>query len=412
MDTAGTKRARTLSDTRAQLLAMTLTDAGAPQLQLRTRSVGALGLAEVSLVGALPHASKRLVLVLDKSGSMEGQRQANALAGLRALLQLSVATATVQTVVVMAFDDHATTAFGPGTPAEALAAWSTHIVPALGACGGTDIADALESALEAADGPATILLLTDGEDSLLARSWESSAVVRRLRALPSGVALHLVGICAEADAVLLGKLAAAANGTFVCIRDADIQGLMGSLLGLVMEQLPWACRLDGKAVVVRAGTPTLVPFSSTNIELCAYAPGLTPGQDAPTLTFAVSGEAGVSDEDVVMAHVRAWRGTAASAIAEHLQRGRTASARAALRAVADRLQPLAADYAGVRQVLVELAEEELTAEAAEENDVLMRELSARAASEASTARNSGVSIGGGSEESAGQRSMRSLSMAY
>ena len=39
-------------------------------------------------------------------------------------------------------------------------------------------------------------------------------------------------------------------------------------------------------------------------------------------------------------------------------------------------------------------------------------ISARAASEASTARNSGVSIGGGSRESAGQRSMRSLSMAY
>ena len=59
MDTAGIKRARTLSDTRAQLLAMTLTDAGAPQLPLRTRTVGALGLAEVSLVGALPQASKR-----------------------------------------------------------------------------------------------------------------------------------------------------------------------------------------------------------------------------------------------------------------------------------------------------------------------------------------------------------------
>ena len=386
-----------------------------PDVRLHVRTHQQLALAELTLASPLPPRHNKLILAIDRSGSMRmGTRHANALAGLRALLQLADATGAVESVVVLTFNGAPHVAFGPGTPQQALAAWGTHIEPAAKASGGTDIAAALDAALDAAQGDATVLLLTDGEDDVLTCSLDGSALAHRLSSLPAGVSLHLVGICIEADSVLLNRLATLAHGTYACIRDADIQGLMGSLLGLILEQLAWACRLNGQAVRVRAGTPTLVPLAAAPAyELRLYAPGVVPVLEAEAHTVTAAPEDRAEDyERIVLAHARAWRGAAADAVASHLAHSEPERARAALLSVADRLAEYAPLYASVQALVDEVRAEEKDVAESMDDDARLRELSARAASDASTARNSGVSIGGGDMESEGQRSMRTLSMAY
>lgn len=109
--------------------------------------------------------------------------------------------------------------------------------------------------------PVVVLLLTDGDDTSFrqvlvdyrqqcASTTEVSSSCREHSVLSqlgthSGLSLHFVGICSDADTLLLDGLAELAHGTFVSLRDGtDMRGLMGSLLGLAMDQMHEAALLS------------------------------------------------------------------------------------------------------------------------------------------------------------------------
>ena len=259
---------------------------------MTARAHGALALAEVAVPELPRPTAPFLVLMLDRSGSMAGTRTSNMLRGVRALLKLLAAHVPDARVALVGFHAAARVVFGAGSPADALGAWA-EIELALYPAGGTDLAAALREGLRVALGSegraATLLLLTDGQDpSLGAALLSSPRGEEELDFEPalrvSGIALHLVGICSDADAAVLETLGARTGGTFTCIDDTDIQGLMGSLLGLVLDQLPQAARLTitaasgasgasggaaekeivvllpERAVILRSGATVRVPF--------------------------------------------------------------------------------------------------------------------------------------------------------
>jgi Mg-chelatase subunit ChlD len=426
------------------------------------------------------------VIVLDRSGSMQGARRANLLAGLRALLQLLPATTTTTTdVTLVAFNERASVVYGPGTAEGAMAEWE-RIADALQAGGGTSLEAALTVALEVAEGklqrgrPVVMLLLTDGEDPDFAQNMrrfraagvvpsspKSEAVLRQL-GQRSGLATHFVGICGDADAGLLDGLAQQSNGTFVSIADDNIKGLMGSLLGLVAEKVSHGVLVSvvhaasdtvvmaPRAIHLRRGTPTRVPLElplhllvaadhhqkllRLRLEVVRIGARLdAPPANAIECTVDVEEEEGgggggvavkeKEEEDwgVALEHARAWRGRACATMAGALTRrtryeDTTNEALETNTALLARLQPLlllaaATEVAGeeaqaLRALVAEVEVHGAELDAARSDHHRLRELSCRAASDASTARNGGISIGDARTESVAQASMRSMSLLY
>jgi hypothetical protein len=332
-------------------------------------------------------------------------------------------------VAILAFNDETHSVFGPG-PLPTDEDWE-RIDGHLNAGGCTDIARALHAALdlEAPSGTSTtLLLLTDGEDHVLAHGLQCDkhhTLVERLAALASGVAMHLVGICAEADAVLLNTLAEHGRGTFVCIRDEDIKGLMGSLLGLVLEQLPHTARIFVgerlvRSVFLRVGVPTRVPFEVLPIEqeeiLRVRMDLLALGDCEARVEHAVHLSVRpivAKDWEVRLAHANEWAGEAAAIVARALAASALDVASATMDAVLERVRRLAeeAPPAAFTDLVASLEVQRTEIAAAAHDHAQLRELSARSASHASTVRNSGRSLGVDGE-SATQASMRSQSMAY
>ena len=423
---------------------------------MTARAHGALALAEVAVPELPRPTAPFLVLMLDRSGSMAGTRTSNMLRGVRALLKLLAAHVPDARVALVGFHAAARVVFGAGSPADALGAWA-EIELALYPAGGTDLAAALREGLRVALGSegraATLLLLTDGQDpSLGAALLSSPRGEEELDFEPalrvSGIALHLVGICSDADAAVLETLGARTGGTFTCIDDTDIQGLMGSLLGLVLDQLPQAARLTitasgasggaaekeivvllpERAVILRSGATVRVPFELIGAEgafddviridmrLRLVRVGTV---DETERTFetrvALAASAAAGGGAVVAAHAQAWYAAAARAVAGLLIAGEFGAARDEVRQVQARLGAIAIAEGegldGIRAELEALAER-ITEAAARDEHTLVRELSARVASRASTVRNGGVSLGGGVDESPSQSEMRALSLAF
>jgi hypothetical protein len=396
------------------------------QLSVRPVELG-LGLLEISHAegATAPTVPMRFVFALDVSGSMHGPRIANLRAGMRAMLQLLRAHVPDAEVAILTFNDEVHEVFGPG-PVDDDGVWA-QIEGHLKAGGCTDMARALNAALdwEAPAGAATtLLLLTDGEDHTLARGLQYQArhpLAERL-AKASGVSMHMVGICAEADAVLLNSLAELGRGTFVCIRDADIQGLMGSLLGLVLEQLPHTARVFVgerlvRSVFLRVGAPTRVPFTlapDETAQLAVRMELMALGEPRVEHTVRLEAPCLVAlDWEVRLAHAREWIGEASAVVARALATDDLDEASAAIDAVLERVRRLRQEDApaAFNDLIASLETQRADITAAANDHAQMRELSARSASHASTVRNSGRSLGVDGE-SATQASMRSQSMAY
>jgi hypothetical protein len=333
-----------------------------------------------------------LALVLDKSGSMAGPRRANLVAGLRALLQLM---ADDEELTLIVFDDRAHTLFSGTAQAARAAGLETRIVTG----GGTRIT----AALEQIPPDAVALLLTDGEDAELAARVRGPDTL--LDRVPAGT-LHLVGICAEADSITLDRLAKRVHGTYVCIRDADIQGLMGSLLGLVREQVPHKAVLrfaEPRPITLRYGRTLLVPLAEGDDQDVQL--------ELPSIDVRLSARPVADDDcwDVALAHARQWRGEAYEAIAGLMSdpNAEEDAPMAVLRALAARIETRWPDEPRMRPLLAEIeADQQAMGDAAR-----ARELSGRLASQASTARNSGVSLSM-DDESPMQAAMRTASLAF
>ena len=384
-----------------------------------------LGVAEIApeyLDATLHHpVSPHYILIADRSTSMQvGQRAPNLLRGVRALVGLAPRTSPV---TLIGFDDEAKVLFGPrGTTADAEARWS-ELAEGLAPCGGTNIRRALEMARDVADAsldngePVVMLLLTDGEDPAFT---EADWLGKR-----SGADFHAVGICPEADYTLLNRLAVGAHGTVVAIDDRDISGLMGSLVGLTLEKFSHAATLcietASKTVYgperlhLRAGATTRVPFrfpvgTTDGLRLSLELKRVGADDRLRALTALVEPSL---DWSVATDHIRVWRAAIDTTVGEQNLEAAPRAARSAILLVecllavmppdADRA-PIQAQLDGLRQLATDL-------DAARHDHERMRELAARAVSDASTARN-GFSIGDARAESRAQSAMRSMSQAF
>ena len=214
-----------------------------------------------------------LVVIADASGSMEsGNRIDNLRAGIMRLGELSGQFASMNVeLTVIRFSDEASIVWGPAPvpTEERLRQLCADIKPQ----GGTNMCKAVELALGVAeerslvakkksvhivfftDGADTSslstklqLLLENAEDAVAASTTTTTTFLSKLKSLKH-LTLHCVGICSDADAQLLDKLArTACRGTFQCIKENNIAKLIGCMWALMMEMIDDNVRLIVEAI--------------------------------------------------------------------------------------------------------------------------------------------------------------------
>ena len=414
-----------------------------------------LAVARLEATGATDKPTDYFATV-DMSGSMNSAGRRDAVcAALKAQLEvlvrrkeiLGLATEGDVRFTVIAFDDRARVAWGPGTPQEALADMA-RIESRLRAEGGTSIEEALTLTMRLANQStetgrnAVVLLLTDGEDPSTARDVASFVDNTRphewLRPLGGvgGIEWHFVAICAAADSALLGRLAELTHGTFSSATPENVKPLMGSLVGLVMETMEPLALLtirgeDGAVMLeqrvrIRVGTPALVPFelsSAAAFTMEVRYPRLgAPIGTSPVLVASQQGAALTEEEEskkdaLAVLHARRWAGVANASAAASLLRHHYEEAiltlDTAMASIEELRQSLAANSTpALDELLSELREERTRMESALHDRQELREMVARAESRASTARNGNLSISDARNESATQATMRTASMTY
>lgn len=215
-----------------------------------------------------------LLVLCDTSGSMgNGRRLDNLRDGVKHICTFMRRSANAMDITIISFSDNAKILYGPG-PVPDEETVDGICARDLQATNGTNIGGALEKALAAAveDKPAHVLLLTDGADSYqLADHFELIPPGHILDKISKRnfLTLHCVGICTDADAKTLSRLADIAYaGTFQIIKDRDISSLMGSLFALMSEMLG----VNGFVTVSVDGAEAL---SSTKFPLRVCSPPVT-----------------------------------------------------------------------------------------------------------------------------------------
>jgi Mg-chelatase subunit ChlD len=173
----------------------------------------------------------RLVLVIDRSGSMAGSRMQNAIAG--GILFVNLLRNDDQ-IGVIDFDDTVTTDL-PLTLADAAGkAAATGAIAALTDRGATAVWDGLAAGvalMNATADPACqmiIILLTDGEDN----SSSTTQAAATQAAKDAGIVVHTIGLGSGADAGLIAA-AAATNGKFFQVNDP---GALGAVFGTLQAE--------------------------------------------------------------------------------------------------------------------------------------------------------------------------------
>ena len=366
-----------------------------------------------------------LVVVADASGSMQtGSRMENLRDGIMRLGELSSRFASMQVeLTVLQFNDTVSVVWGPAPmPSETkLKELCMDIKPQ----GGTNIGKAIERALEIAEERVLtgrsvhVVLFTDGVDtsSLQSRMQDrTAAFLDQLKTLKR-VTVHCVGICADADAVLLDVISAAScRGTFQCIKDNDIVRLMSCMWGLMMEMVDDNVRLvvetenaDGtvsavisRDVILRVGMPLVVGFKvpqqTTDLrarmiigERCLETSIELPRVGAPAFDTVCAQEA-----------VNQLQGELSDKIVALLRAGNPADAvlevditRQVVRALLDKVETdeQRAEFSAiVDAALIELEAREADMLRALDDHEESRDAELRAMSRSATVRNSGVSI--------------------
>jgi hypothetical protein len=390
------------------------------------------GFVELSVVDKVENTPLPMtyIAVLDKSSSMlDGQRAINTTKGFRALNAL----VTGSKLIAIPFNHEVDRTFGPME-----APLDGYTMSALMGClephGGTDIALALGMAYDLAaqtEGPVTILLLTDGCDNDLKRELHNTRnKLFGKMAAAHNVFLCLVGICHDADAYLLGKLAQLGNGTYTVTPDKDIAGLMGSMVALSKERVhvpfeltfPLAWKAP-KQVYLSRTQPTRVAFcvlpcpalSEVVLECCvSSSQNLVKCTTSKTLAVVPRGAVGTMDMECI-------RLALDDLCAQHKEKlAEVPDGQWTLDITNEALEALAAlklEFASALPLPeadameTELLQTRTDIETARRNASVARALSHRIASNASTVRNSGMSVGAGSHETPTQANMRSLSSA-
>jgi Mg-chelatase subunit ChlD len=172
----------------------------------------------------------RLVLVIDRSGSMAGDRMANAIAGAQLFVDL---LRDDDKVAVVDFDEIVTVDLGLTTADAAGKAAAKAAIGALTDRGGTAVWDGLAAgvaAMNAAD-PAcqmVVILLTDGDDNSSATT--QAAAVQAAK--DAGIQVHTVGLGSGADPGLIG----AAKDTSGKFFQVDAPGALGAVFATLQAE--------------------------------------------------------------------------------------------------------------------------------------------------------------------------------
>jgi Ca-activated chloride channel family protein len=209
-----------------------------------------------------------LVVVLDRSGSMMGEKMEHARAAVRALVG---ALGTGDRFALVAYSDHAWPAI-PLTSAADRTTWPATI-EAITADGGTNLSGGLDLALAMVDGARRegrvprVVLISDG----LANQGDASReglVARAARAARGEYALSTVGVGADFDEGLMAALADAGTGNFHFLAGAaGLDAILAAEFATARETVA-----SGLRVVI-------APAPGVRVEDAAGYP-LAPGGDA------------------------------------------------------------------------------------------------------------------------------------
>jgi Ca-activated chloride channel family protein len=182
----------------------------------------AIGAAERELAGVPARVPTDLVIVLDRSGSMMGEKITHARAAVRALVDGLDAS---DRFALVAYSDGAAPVIPLSTAGATRTRWM-EAVEAIEPEGGTNLASGLDLALAIVDGARRegriprVVLISDG----LANQGDSSReglVARAARAARGEYALSTVGVGADFDEGLMAALADAGTGNFHFLASAD-----------------------------------------------------------------------------------------------------------------------------------------------------------------------------------------------
>lgn len=222
----------------------------------------AIGAAERALAGAPVRVPTDLVIVLDRSGSMMGDKIVHARAAVRALVEGLGAT---DRFALVAYSDGAVPVIPLSAPGGARTRWLA-AVEAIAPNGGTNLSSGLDLALAMVEGARhegrspRVVLISDG----LANQGDPSReglVARAARAARGEYALSTIGVGADFDEGLMAALADAGTGNFHFLASAEgIAAILGAEFATARETVATGLRVaiqpaNGVVVVDAAGYP-------------------------------------------------------------------------------------------------------------------------------------------------------------
>ncbi len=278
-------------------------DGGTVMMELRLRAAES--------VSALPRLATDFVVVLDRSGSMNGDKLATARSAVRELInQLDerdrLALVTYESGAEVAIP------FAPATEA-ARAEWR-QAVDTIASAGGTNMSLGLDLALNLLESPSEdgrfaarrILLLSDGHANE-GDATPEGLTARCLRAARSEAVLTTIGVGEGFNEFLMISLADAGTGNFYYLQDREestqeLASIFTQELAATRETVARALAVEiepggGVRVVDAAG----YPLERGDGGRVTFRPGsLFAGQERRVwVSFAVAGEGGAVDLDPV-----------------------------------------------------------------------------------------------------------------
>lgn len=224
----------------------------------------AIGAAEAAVAGAPARVPTDLVVVLDRSGSMMGEKIVHARAAVRTLVEGLGAS---DRFALVAYSDGAAPVIPLAAPGAVRASWLA-AVDAIDPVGGTNLSSGLDLALAMVDGARRegrsprVVLISDG----LANQGDASReglVARASRAARGEYALSTIGVGADFDEGLMAALADAGTGNFHFLASAGgLAAILGAEFATARETVATGLRVaiepaTGVSVVDAAGYPLL-----------------------------------------------------------------------------------------------------------------------------------------------------------
>ncbi len=222
----------------------------------------AIGAAAPALAGAPVRVPTDLVIVLDRSGSMMGDKILHARAAVRALVE---GLDAVDRFALVAYSDVAVPLIPLSAPGGARARWLA-AVESITPDGGTNLSSGLDLALAMVDGARSegrsprVVLISDG----LANQGDASReglVARAARAAYGEYALSTIGVGTDFDEGLMAALADAGTGNFHFLAGAEgLATILAAEFATARETVATGVRVAiepaaGVVVVDAAGYP-------------------------------------------------------------------------------------------------------------------------------------------------------------